>query len=117
MEVLDAQGEFLRWAPLTLEGLCGHPCSDGKLCNNNAGDCRAHQRSELARMAREDEQAALVERGLCGHWGAESLARYTVWKCVKNFLIFIVIPVFGSLALETKCKTSASIFLQLIVIY
>ncbi len=69
VEVFDAKGAFSHWAPLTLEGLCGHPCSDGKLCNNNAGDCRAHQRSELARMAREDEQTTLVERGPCGVLG------------------------------------------------
>ena len=32
-EVMDAKGRFARWAPLTLEGLCGHTCRDSKLCN------------------------------------------------------------------------------------
>ena len=66
VEIFDAKGRFRRWAPLTLQGLCGHHCFGGKLCNSNAGNCRTHQRSEIAHMAREDEQAALTERGRCG---------------------------------------------------
>ena len=66
VEVFDAKGEFEHWAPLTLDGLCGHPGKDGKLCNNTAGDCCIHLRSELSRMAREDERAAVMARGPCG---------------------------------------------------
>ena len=66
VEVFDAMGKFKHWAPLTLEGLCGHPCNDGKLCNSNAGKCSKHRQRELFLMAREDERAAIMERGVCG---------------------------------------------------
>ena len=59
-------GKFKHWAPLTLEGLCGHPCNDGKLCNSNAGKCSKHRQRELFLMAREDERAVIMERGVCG---------------------------------------------------
>ena len=65
-EVHDEKGRFARWAPLTVEGLCGHPCSDGKLCNNNVGDCVVHGSRERAVMALEDNAATLVQRGVCG---------------------------------------------------
>ena len=66
VEVFDAKGKFLHWAPLTLEGLCGHPCSGDKLCNSNAGKCSKHRQREVSLMAREDERAAIMERGFCG---------------------------------------------------
>ncbi len=65
-EVFDAKGRFSHWAPLTVEGLCGHPCPDGKLCSGNAGDCLSHRRRERTLMEREDERAAVVEHGHCG---------------------------------------------------
>jgi len=66
VKVFDSKGNFKHWAPLTMQGLCGHPCRDGKLCNNNVGNCRVHQRSELARMAEEDDAACIIDRGHCG---------------------------------------------------
>ena len=66
MEVFDAKGKFKHWAPLMIEGLCGHPCNDGKLCNSNAGKCSKHRQRELFLMAREDERAVIMERGVCG---------------------------------------------------
>ena len=66
VEVLDARGRFLHWAPLTAEGLCGHTCSNNKLCNNNVGDCVAHSRREKDLMECEDSRSTIVERGVCG---------------------------------------------------
>ena len=58
--------EFSHWAPLTMWGLCGHTCSNNKLCNNNAGDCGAHSRREKDLMECEDSRSTIVERGVCG---------------------------------------------------
>ena len=61
-----AREVFSHWAPRTVWGLCGHACSDGKLCNNNAGSCGAHSRREEELMACEDSRSTTVERGVCG---------------------------------------------------
>ena len=58
--------QFSFWAPVTMEGLCGHHCTDGKLCNNNAGDCAAHSRRERDLMVCEDSRSTILERGVCG---------------------------------------------------
>ena len=66
VEVLNSKGKFLWWTPTTMEGMCGHPCPDGNLCNNIAGDCSTHRRREQSLLTREDESAAIMEHGHCG---------------------------------------------------
>ena len=66
IEVHDVQGKFSHWAPLTVEGLCGHPCANGKLCSAGAESCSKHRRREQSLMEGEDERAAVMERGVCG---------------------------------------------------
>ena len=47
-----------------MPGLCGHPTGpSGKLCNNNAGDCRTHLRREQQLMACEDRSSGIAGRG------------------------------------------------------
>ena len=82
VEVLDANGDFLRWAPLTMAGLCGHPLPPrGKLCNNNAGDCPTHKRREQTLMEREDERAAIVAHGLCNVPVGDSACEKPLGRC------------------------------------
>ena len=82
VEVMDVKGRFSHWAPLTVEGLCGHPCSDGKLCNNNAGDCFVHRQREKTFMGREDECSAILGRGLCGvPLGKEGFCQKALGRC------------------------------------
>ena len=82
VDVLDANGDFLRWAPLTMAGLCGHPLPPrGKLCNNNAGDCPTHKRREQTLMEREDERAAIVAHGLCNVPVGDSACEKPLGRC------------------------------------
>ena len=82
VEVLDANGDFLRWAPLTMAGLCGHPLPPrGKLCNNNAGGCPTHKRREQTLMEREDERAAIVAHGLCNVPVGDSACEKPLGRC------------------------------------
>ena len=65
--VHDTKGRFLRWAPVTMSELCGHPMPPrNKLCNQNAGDCAIHRRCEIRVMEREEDAACIADRGYCG---------------------------------------------------
>ena len=67
--------------PLTMEGFCGHPCPDGKHCNN-AGDCPSHPRREKSLMGLEDERSAILQRGVCGvPLGAGGTCRKPQGRC------------------------------------
>ena len=82
IEVHDVQGKFSHWAPLTVEGLCGHPDADGKLCRANAESCSKHLQRERSLMECEDERAAVMERGVCGApLGPDSVCQRPKGRC------------------------------------